>query len=122
MALGIGATTTIFSVVYGVLMKPLPFRDPNRIVRLVETRAGHEARLPGTIGNGVYFTWRDHATTIDAIGGYGLGANTATAIRGRGEPVRLRVTAMTPSAFAVLEATPVRGRLFTEDEVPAAGM
>jgi predicted permease len=122
MAIGIGATTTIFSVVYGVLMKPLPFREANRIVRPVETRAGHEARLPGTIGNGVYFAWRDHPTTIEAIGGYGVGTNTVTAVRGRGEPVRLRVTAMTPSAFAVLEAPPFRGRLFTDDEVPAPGM
>jgi predicted permease len=122
MALGIGATTTIFSVVYGVLMKPLPFRNADRIMRLVETRGGHEARLPGTVGNGVYFSWRDHPTTIEAIGGYGVGTNTVTAVRGRGEPVRLRVTAMTPSAFAVLNAAPSRGRLFTDDEVPAAGL
>jgi predicted permease len=121
MALGIGATTSIFSVVYGVLMKPLPFRNADRIVRLVETRGGHEARLGGTIGNGVYFAWRDHPTTIEAIGGYGVGTNTATAVRGRSEPVRLRVTAMTPSAFAVLEVRPLRGRLFADNEVPSPG-
>ena len=122
IALGIAATTTIFSVVYGVLMKPLPFRDADRIVRIVETRGGQQARLPNTIGNGVYYAWRDHPTTIASIGGYGVGANTMTAVQGRGEPIRLRVTAMTPSAFTVLDVVPVRGRLFTEDEVPAPGM
>ena len=122
IALGVGATTTIFSVVYGVLMKPLPFRDADRIMRVVETRGGHEARLPGTMGNGVYFEWRDRPTTIESIGGYGVGTNTVTAVRGSGDPVRLRVTGMTPSAFTVLEAVPLRGRLFTDDEVPAPGM
>ncbi|HEX6463302.1 MAG TPA: ADOP family duplicated permease, partial [Vicinamibacterales bacterium] len=68
------------------------------------------------------FAWRDHPTTIEAIGGYGVGTNTVTAARRAGDPIRLRVTGMTPSAFTVLDAAPMRGRLFTEDEVPAAGM
>ena len=123
MALGIGATTTLFSVAYGVLLKPLSWADSDRIMRVVETRDGHQARLPGTMTNGTYFSWRDQAATIDAIGGYGVGTNSMTASRGAGdEPIRLRVTAMTPSAFDVLRARPVRGRLFTDAEVPVAGM
>lgn len=59
MALGIGATTTIFSVVYSVSMKPLPFPDAERLMRVVESRAGHQARLPRTVSNGAYYAWRD---------------------------------------------------------------
>jgi putative ABC transport system permease protein len=124
MALGIGATTTLFSVAYGVLLKPLPWADSDRIMRVVETRDSHQARLPGTMTNGTYFSWRDQAATIDAIGGYrvGVGTNSMTASRDGDEPIRLRVTAMTPSAFDVLRAKPLRGRTFTDAEVPVAGM
>jgi putative ABC transport system permease protein len=122
MALGIGATTTLFSVVYGVLMKPLPWPDADRIMRVVETRAGHQGRLPGTIGNGAYFAWRERPATIEAIGGYGIGVTAKTALRSGGaDPIRLNVVAMTRSTFDVLRARPMRGRFFTEDEVPAAG-
>ena len=48
MALGIGATTALFSVTYGVLLKPLPWPDSDRLVRLTETRQGHEPRVRGT--------------------------------------------------------------------------
>jgi putative ABC transport system permease protein len=123
MALGIAATTTLFSVAYGVLMKPLPWPEADRIMRVVETRGGHEARLPGTLTNGAYFEWRNHHDTIEALGGYGVGVNTATAVKSNGaEPVRLTVTQMTPSAFEVLRARPLRGRIFTDSEVPQAGM
>ncbi|HYM25191.1 MAG TPA: ADOP family duplicated permease [Vicinamibacterales bacterium] len=123
MALGIGATTTLFSVTYGVLLKPLPWADADRIMRVVETRDGHPARLPETMTNATYFSWRDEMATIDAIGGYAIGTNSMTASRDGGdEPIRLRVTAMTPSAFDVLRARPLRGRLFTDAEVPAAGL
>src|SRR5215510_16407445 len=58
MALGIGAAATLFSVAYGVLLKPLPYPDADRIVRLTETRKGQQARLRGTISNGPFFFWR----------------------------------------------------------------
>jgi len=61
MALGIGATTTLFSVAYGVLMKPLPFADSDRIVRVTESRKGQQGRLKGTVSNGSYLAWREIA-------------------------------------------------------------
>ncbi len=92
-------------------------------MRVVETRAGHQARLPGTMTNGTYFAWRDQPTTVEAIAGYGIGSQSMTAVRsGQSEPIRLRVTAMTPSAFDVLRGRPLRGRVFTDDEVPPSGM
>jgi len=123
IALGIGATTTLFGVAYGVLLKPLAWTDADRIVRVIERRGGQPARLAGVMSNGAYFAWRDQHQTIDLIGGYSTAVNSATALFGTGaEPVRIRVTGMTPAAFAVLNAQPVRGRLFTDDEVPPAGM
>jgi putative ABC transport system permease protein len=121
IALGIGATTTLFSVAYGVLLKPLPWPDAERIVRVVESRGGRQARLPGTVTNGAYFEWRANHETIDALGGYAVSANSMTALRGNGaEPIRIRVTGMTPDAFDILHGRPLRGRVFAEDEVPAA--
>ena len=118
MALGIAATTTLFSVGYGVLLKPLPWPEADRIMRVIETRSGREARLPGTLTNGTYFEWRDRHETIDALGGYSVGVNAATAVRaGTTQPVRISVAAMTPSAFAVLQAAPLRGRTFSDVEV-----
>jgi len=122
MALGIGATTTLFSVAYGVLMKPLPWPDADRIVRIVETRDGRQPRLANKVTNGTYFAWRDQPATIEAIAGYSV-ANVGMTFNwsGAGEPVRLAVSPLTPSAFEVLRARPIRGRLFTDNEVPPAG-
>ena len=68
LALGIGATTTLFSVTYGVLLKPLRWPDSDRLVRVTETRKGHEPRVRGTMSNGPYHTWAAEHSTIEAIG------------------------------------------------------
>jgi hypothetical protein len=65
IALGIGATTTLLSVTYGVLMKPLPWPEPDRQVRLEEQRGGRSGRIPWTITNGTYLAWSD-SSTVDA--------------------------------------------------------
>jgi hypothetical protein len=59
IALGIGATTTLFSVAYGVLLKPLPWPYPDRLVRLQERRGGRPGRVPLTITNGTYLSWAE---------------------------------------------------------------
>ena len=69
IALGVGAATTLFSVTYSLLLKPLPWPDADRLVRLSETRQGRSARIPGTLLNGTYLAFADRPTTIDAIGG-----------------------------------------------------
>src|SRR5262245_28610072 len=67
IALGIGRTTALLSVTYGVLLKPLPWPEPDRLVRLEERRGGRTGRIPWTITNGTYLAWQD-SSTVEAIG------------------------------------------------------
>ncbi len=114
IALGIGATTTLFSVVNGVLLRPLPWADSDRLVRATETRQGRAGRVRGTVLNGTYLAWADHPTTIDAIGGWL--ANSPMTLAGRGDSERVRVTPVTPSLFPMLAVKPYIGRLFAPEE------
>lgn len=115
IALGIGATTTLFSVANGVLVKPLPWPDPDRLVRVSEMRQGHSPRVRGTITNGTYIAWHEQHATIEEIGGWRL--VTTTAIVGGGtEPTRLQTASVTPSLFTVLKSLPLRGRVLVEDD------
>src|SRR2546422_5486730 len=72
IALGIGATTTLFSIANGVLLKPLPWPEADRIVRVTEMRKGQPARIKGTITNGAYLAWHEQASTIESLGGYSI--------------------------------------------------
>lgn len=115
IALGIGATTTLFSVTYGVLLKPLPWPQPDRLVRLEERRGGRTGRIPWTITNGTYLAWRDSSSTLESLGGWM--SLPATFSEG-GEPERVRMGRLTPSLFAVLDARALTGRVF--DDADAA--
>jgi putative ABC transport system permease protein len=113
MALGIGATTLLFSVAYGVLLKPLPWSGADRLVRVTETRQGRTGRVAGTVTNGTFLAWRDHPSTIEDLGGWRTQTATLT---GAGDPVRVPIIPMTPNLFSILKARPLIGRLFTESE------
>ena len=122
IALGIGLTTTLFSVTYGVLVKPLPWPDADRVMRVTESRRGQQGRLRGTMANGSFLAWRERASTIEALGGYGVNGNSMTVSRSGMEPVRVVVGRATPSLFQVLRAKPLRGRIFSDTEAPMAGL
>jgi putative ABC transport system permease protein len=113
MALGIGATTVLFSVANGVLLKPLPWSDADRLVRVTETRQGRTGRVLGTVSNGTFLAWRDHPSTIEDLGGWLTQTATLT---GAGDPVRVPIIPTTPSLFAILRVRPLIGRLFSEGE------
>lgn len=109
IALGVGATTTLFSVTYGVLLKPLPWRQPDSLVRLEERRGGRTGRIPWTITNGTYLAWHD-SSTVDAIGGW---MSLSSTFSDQGEPERIRLGRLTPTMFTVLDARAHIGRVFT---------
>lgn len=113
LALGIGATTLLFSVVDGVLLKPLPWHEAERLMRVTETRQGRTARVPGTVSNGSFLAWRQSGSTIEDIGGWLTQTSTLT---GAGEAARLAIVPTTPSLFPILGVTPLLGRWFDETE------
>src|SRR5262245_33800555 len=114
MALGIAATTVIGSVAYGVLLKPLPWADAPRLVRLYETRQGSTRRFRPLMTNAVYTQWRDQHEALDAIGGWSGEMVTL------GEtPERIRIAEVTPSIFSMLQAQPALGRTMAPGEEEA---
>ncbi len=108
MALGIGATTVLFSVAYGVLVKPMPWPGAGRLVRLTETRQG-SSRPARFFTNATYLAWNEHPTTIEQLAAWSADRVTLT---GTGEPERIRIVEATPSLFTMLGAQPVLGHLF----------
>jgi len=107
LALGIGATTAIFSVVYGVLLRPLPYADPNRIVAVFEiTTKGTWNRL----ADPNFDDFRDQSHSFQAIAKYG--ANIAS-VSGASQPTRTMVASVSPDFLKVFRVQPIIGRDLT---------
>ena len=117
IALAIAATTTLFSVAYGVLLRPLPWPDPDRLVRLEERRGGQPGRLPWTMSNATYLALANGSATVEAIGGWAGSTRTLNAPDGA---ALIRVAAVMPGIFSVLRASPVAGRLLEQGDVASA--
>ena len=113
-ALGIGASTTMFSVVYGVLLRPLPYPEPDRLMRVWELNAGATTIQPGMqwLSNVSYYAWSEGGKTIDAIGTFSSSDRTV----GFDRPTRIACSALSPSTFKVLRASPALGRFFTDND------
>lgn len=108
LALGIGGTTAIFSIVDGVVLRPLPYSDSGRIVRLVRTDArGDDASFsaPG------YRDVRKGATHLSAVAGY---REDIIDLTGRSEPVRVTGLETTAAFFDIFDAPPILGRTYHE--------
>ena len=119
MALAIGATTTLFSLAYGVLAKPLPWSEAERLVRVEERRGGSRGRIPWTITNATYLAWRADHSTVEEIGGWLRGQPMT--MTGVGDAERLLIGAVTPSLFRLLRTGPAIGRLFVDqDAIPGS--
>src|SRR6201988_5030401 len=116
MALGVAATTVLGSVTYGVLLKPLPWANAPRLVRLYETRHGNTRRLVPLMTNATFVEWRNSPTTLDRIGAW---STSQMAITGADRPERIRVAAVPPGLLTLLEAAPLIGPSFAPgDEEP----
>ena len=118
MALGIAATTSLFSVTYGVVMKPLPWPESDRLVLVKETRGGRQARF-GTLTNAAYLAWRADPSTIEGIGAW---APRFVTLTGAGDPERLRVMAATASLFDILRVRPLIGTTLSIEAETAGGV
>ncbi|MEJ7810812.1 MAG: ABC transporter permease, partial [Gemmatimonadaceae bacterium] len=112
LALGIGATTAIFTVVNGVLLRPLPYPEPERLVGLWLAAPGIGVEQVGQ-SDGTYFVNRSEARTLEGIGVYEAGAVNLT---GGSEPERVTASWITAGLLPVLGVRPAQGRWIAEAE------
>jgi putative ABC transport system permease protein len=114
LALGIGANTAIFTIVNAVLLEPLPFRDPGRLVVMWETNARRSGR-PNTIGPANFIRWRERATAFERTAPF---YDYRINLTGAGAPEEVVGMDVTPDFFPTLGVAPLVGRAFTDDEGP----
>jgi len=111
IALAIAAATTMFSVVHAVMLRPLPFPQPDKLVRVWETSSRRNIPFfAASILN--FLDWRQRATTIELAA---FGASTFN-LSHAGEPQRVAAATVSPSFFSVLAVSPLYGRAFHPDE------
>jgi putative ABC transport system permease protein len=115
LTLGIGATTAIFSIVEGVLLRPLPFPHASELVAISDTIKGAEIAGNNEAGvtapDIVNYTRDTHS--FSALGGYQQSGNELSGI---GDPAQINDARLTAGVFSALEAQPLLGRVFTADE------
>ncbi len=111
-ALGIGATTAAYTMVDHVLLRPLPFPAPDRLVKLAEDHPLQGVHfMEASPAN--YRDWKRLSTTFETMAAYrGLSIN----LSGHGEPMRIEGAAVTAGVFPLLGVPPALGRFFTEEE------
>jgi predicted permease len=113
LALGIGANTAVFSIVYAVLLKPLPYNEPARLVTLSETNAA-EGSDDGRVSRGTFVDWRARAHTVDDIAAHSGIGETLWGSDDRYTVVKS--AAVSSELFTVLQVTPILGRVFRPDD------
>jgi predicted permease len=112
LALGIGATTTIYSVVHTVWLRPLPYRAPDRVVRIWEKNSSLKIdKFSASIPN--FLSWRERSRSFESLVAI---QETNANLTGQGEPERVSGLAVTARFFDTLGIRPLRGRSFALDE------
>jgi len=114
IALGIGATTAMFSITYTVLAKPLAYREPNRLATLL-FRVPQFSKEFSTIPVNAqhYLLWRDHARTLQEIG---LVRPDSSLLSGLGQAANVKGALITANLFHLLGVQPILGRTFSQSE------
>ncbi len=112
LALGIGANSAVFSVVNGVLLRPLPFAEPDRLVRIFGNFHGQGLeRIPVSVPE-----YRDYREVPRVLGSVGASVNADVTLTGQDAPERLRAIVATASFLPTLGVVPAMGRHFSEEE------
>ncbi|HEX7330800.1 MAG TPA: ABC transporter permease [Pyrinomonadaceae bacterium] len=110
LMLAIGVNTTIFSIVNAVLLKALPFQEPQQLVSI--HTVAEQGGLPGIAAH-QYLTWKDRNSSFDDIAAF---SDNNFNLTGVGEPERISCAQVTASLFTTLKVQPVRGRFFMPEE------
>jgi len=115
LALGIGANTAIFSVVNAVLLRPLPFDDPSRIMQVwhVPPAKSFPGMTKFSVSPANYLDWRSQSSSFEQMAAYGFRSFT---VGGKERPEAIQAAAVASDFFALLRVAPVLGRTFTPDE------
>src|SRR6185503_7979615 len=112
LAVGIGANTAVFSVVNSVLLKPLPYRDPDRLVSVWQKAPG--INIPNLNASpATYFTYREEGRAFQDIG---LWTRNTVSITGIAEPEEVPSMSVTDGTLPLLNVQPVLGRWFTRND------
>ncbi|HEY7499610.1 MAG TPA: ADOP family duplicated permease [Vicinamibacterales bacterium] len=113
LALGIGANTTIFSIVNAVLLRPLPFEEPDRLVRIF-------TRTPGgrlfELSPGKFYDWQRDSRSFEGMAMYQCCGFRELALTGTGTARSVRATAVSAGFFEIVRARPALGRVFRQEE------
>ncbi len=119
IALGVGANTAAFTLLDHVLLRPLPFSDPDRLVTLYESQPSNG--IPRTQTSPPNFVdWRDMSSSFASMGAY-FQILFAVNLSGHGEPMRLDSSLVNSDVFRTLAVPPEAGRVFTtDDDLPGA--
>jgi predicted permease len=117
LAIGIGATIAIFSVVNGILLKPLPFPNSDRLIALVHQAPGTGATELAA-SPAFYLTYREHNTTFDSVA---LWFDNTASVTGAGDPEEVRRLAGTYELLSTLGVQPLLGRTFTAADAEPGG-
>ena len=114
LALGIGATTAIFTLVYDVMLRPLPFAEPDRLVNMEEIAAEWSNIYPTLPVSANHFTfWQQHNRSFASMAVMQQGS---APLGSEGRPTQVGVLSATPGVFSVLQVQPELGRVFTANE------
>src|SRR5687768_16933501 len=114
LALGIGATTTMYSATRAIVLKPVPVRDSERVVRVSELPPNSPSTTNG-VSAGTLAEWKQ-VRAFQQVGGFTWNAVSLT---GTTEPERVTANRVTPSFFSILTGRPLLGRTLTESDVEA---
>src|SRR5690349_16703716 len=112
LALGIGANTAIFSLVNSILLRPLPFREPDQIVRMLQASPKLGLTSWG-VSQADFAAYREQNRSFESIAIYNTNATNLT---GAGEPERLPIATVTADFFKVFGVNPLLGRTFVAGE------
>jgi len=119
LGLGIGASTAIFSVVNGVLLRPLPYPNHERLVRIGERHPRNGCGLCGNFGNATYANFNDLERAANTVENVSAFREWSFNLTGDGEPEQVPGALVSGNFFAALGSKPVAGRMITpEDDAP----
>ena len=118
LALGIGANTAVFSIVNAVLLRPLPFEEPERLVRIF-TRTPDGRRFE--LSPGKFYDWQRDARSFEGMAMYQCCGFRELAVTGTGAARTVRASAVSAGFFEVVRARPALGRVFRQEEDTPGG-